>query len=379
MIKVLTLKDFKCYHRAQEVPLSRINVLTGLNGRGKSTVIQAILLLAQSISKEGISKLQLQGDLYSMGAYEDALCHESESGLFSFLIKTDDKVDASLEFVFCSSSEKDSAKIKHLLVDGVDRVIEMGVLTSDGYELYTKDGERLIVSELGSTEDIVSFRSFRNLTYVSADRIGPVNRSRWEPPMGRLRLDVHGNNVLSVLESIGEDRRKAIQNALSQILRGGSFAISRENDDVVLKMDSTDNGSLYLPTNVGFGYGYILSTLVALELAEPGSIFIIENPEAHLHPGAQASLTQYLLAIAQKKKLQIFVETHSDHIINECLVEINKEVFIPDDVSLLFFSRIQDLMIDVTKLEITPEGHIPSAPIDFFDQIDKSLQVLVGF
>lgn len=379
MIKNLTIENFKCYHERQSFRLSRINILTGLNGRGKSTFLQAILALAQSISKDGISKLLLQGNLFSLGSFNDILNSDSHREEFCFFIETDDIVDNSLSFSFNKSGDNDYANISHLLVDDEDRVVDMGLATEDGKQIVSENGARIVVRSLGSTEDIVSLRNLRNLTYISADRIGPVNRSRWEAQPERPRLDVHGTNLLNVLNVIDDNRRAAIQSALQQILKGGRLSISRDADDVVLSLDSSDKGPLYKPTNVGFGYGYILSTLVALELAEPGSIFIIENPEAHLHPGAQASLMEYLLQVALKKNLQLFVETHSDHIINTCLVDINLSVINTDDVSLLFFSRSEKNAITVSKLDITSDGHIPDAPEDFFDQIDKSLKTLLGF
>ena len=130
---------------------------------------------------------------------------------------------------------------------------------------------------------------------------------------------------------------------------------------------------------MGYGYGYILSTLVALELAEEKSLFVIENPEAHLHPGAQAALTEHLLQVTNAKSLQLIIETHSDHIINTCLVEVKKKRIDPEAISLLFFGKEADDVCDVRRLDITDQGRVKDAPVDFFDQIDKSLEVLVGF
>lgn len=166
---------------------------------------------------------------------------------------------------------------------------------------------------------------------------------------------------------------------MSGILRGGSLMVKHENEDVVLCLDSNYSGALYKPTNVGYGYGYILSTLVALELAEEKSLFVIENPEAHLHPGAQAALTEHLLEVAQAKGLQLIVETHSDHIINTCLVELKKGSVKPQDISLLFFNRVEDASCGAQRLQLTEQGRVIEAPADFFDQIDKSLAYLVGF
>lgn len=69
------------------------------------------------------------------------------------------------------------------------------------------------------------------------------------------------------------------------------------------------------PSHVGTGVSYIASVIVSALSCKKGSLFIIENPEIHLHPGAQSKLLEFLSFLAAKG-LQIIVETHSDHIFN---------------------------------------------------------------
>ena len=83
--------------------------------------------------------------------------------------------------------------------------------------------------------------------------------------------------------------------------------------------------------------------------------------------------------MTKTKSLQLIVETHSDHIINTCLVEVKKKRVGSDAISLLFFGKGDDDVCDVRHLDINDQGRVKDAPVDFFDQIDKSLEVLVGF
>lgn len=381
MISKVTLEGFKCFGKRTAFPLSQVSVLTGLNGKGKSTLIQAILSTAQSLTQSGMSSIEWNGALVSLGEFNDVLTRGSVSGEILMGFETNDNVDKILKFVLRKDRTKSqSAIFSSLLVDGVDRVTEMGLMTADNERLIDADGKTLIVKELGSTSDIVSWHNFRNASYVSADRQGPVNRVKYVAQEDKLRLDVHGNNLLNILEAMTDQQRESVRKAMSEILRGGSLSVIKENEDVVLSLGSTDSGALFKPTNVGYGYGYILSTLVALELAEEKSLFVIENPEAHLHPGAQAALTEHLLKVTKTKSLQLIIETHSDHIINTCLVEVKRKNIGPDSVSLLFFGKREyDDLCEVHRLDITDQGKVKDAPVDFFDQIDKSLEVLVGF
>lgn len=380
MINKVTLEGFKCFGKRTLFPLSQVSILTGLNGRGKSTLIQAILSTTQSLTQSGLSSIEWNGALVSLGEFDDVLTRGFDSGEIGFGFETDDNVDKTLSFSLRKDNTKSqSALFSSLLVDGVDRVTEMGLMTADNERLMDADGKMLIVKELGSTSDIVSWHNFRNASYVSADRQGPVNRVKYVVQDDKLHLDVHGSNLLNILEAMTDQQRESVRKAMSEILRGGSLSVVKENEDVVLSLDSTDSGALFKPTNVGYGYGYILSTLVALELAEEKSLFVIENPEAHLHPGAQAALTEHLLQVTNAKSLQLIIETHSDHIINTCLVEVKKKRISPDAISLLFFGKEADDVCDVRRLDITDQGRVKDAPVDFFDQIDKSLEVLVGF
>lgn len=380
MINKVSLEGFKCFGKRTLFPLSQVSILTGLNGRGKSTLIQAILSTTQSLTQSGLSSIEWNGALVSLGEFDDVLTRGFDSGEIGFGFETDDNVDKTLSFSLRKDNTKSqSALFSSLLVDGVDRVTEMGLMTADNERLMDADGKMLIVKELGSTSDIVSWHNFRNASYVSADRQGPVNRVKYVVQDDKLHLDVHGSNLLNILEAMTDQQRESVRKAMSEILRGGSLSVVKENEDVVLSLDSTDSGALFKPTNVGYGYGYILSTLVALELAEEKSLFVIENPEAHLHPGAQAALTEHLLQVTNAKSLQLIIETHSDHIINTCLVEVKKKRISPEAISLLFFGKEADDVCDVRRLDITDQGRVKDAPVDFFDQIDKSLEVLVGF
>lgn len=76
--------------------------------------------------------------------------------------------------------------------------------------------------------------------------------------------------------------------------------------------------------NTGFGITYVLSVLVAVLFAPKGSLVLIENPEAHIHPAAQAALMK-LISRAAEHGVQIILETHSDHVINGALVALKKE------------------------------------------------------
>jgi predicted ATPase len=72
MLTKIALKNFKCFQEEREFPLSHINLLTGINGTGKSTLLQSLLLMYQSLEiNPSTTGLFLNGSCLSLGNYED--------------------------------------------------------------------------------------------------------------------------------------------------------------------------------------------------------------------------------------------------------------------------------------------------------------------
>lgn len=142
------------------------------------------------------------------------------------------------------------------------------------------------------------------------------------------------------------------------------------------------------PQSVGFGISYILPVLVALLTSIPEDIVIIENPEAHLHPRGQAEMGN-LIARAAAYGVQVFVETHSDHVINGVRVAVKKGIVKPDDVNIAFFERKrheivsddgvkgQEYYADVRNIKIDANGSLSEYPEDFMDEWSNQLMRLM--
>ena len=107
---------------------------------------------------------------------------------------------------------------------------------------------------------------------------------------------------------------------------------------------------------------------------------IIENPEAHLHPKAQARLTEFLARVAGCD-VQIFIESHSEHILNAfCIAVASAETNLEnDDVSVLYFKDTPEGAPNCVQVPILPNGNIEEWHDGFFDQTNKDYKVLYGF
>ena len=82
MIEELIIKNFKLFKEEAHVPLSRINLLTGINGRGKSTVLQTLLLMKQSPDHDRTTnKIIFNGSCIRLGGYKDVKNIESNENI----------------------------------------------------------------------------------------------------------------------------------------------------------------------------------------------------------------------------------------------------------------------------------------------------------
>jgi predicted ATPase len=136
----------------------------------------------------------------------------------------------------------------------------------------------------------------------------------------------------------------------------------------------------FRPTNVGFGLTYTLPIIVATLASRPDGLRLFENPEAHLHAKGQVKLAE-LAARAAADGVQIVLETHSDHILNGVRIAVHKGIIPADLVQLHFFQRREiegQVRHVVTSPQIDSDGRIDDWPEGFFDEWDRSLELLLA-
>ena len=148
----------------------------------------------------------------------------------------------------------------------------------------------------------------------------------------------------------------------------------------MLKLNADDSpGTTYRPSNVGFGYSYALPIIVSGLIAKPGEILIVENPEAHLHPYAQAQMAKFLARVSASG-VQVFIESHSETILNGLRIAVLDGVVTADDLNILYFSKSKGKDVEVENIPVQNDEYasIEHWPEGFFDQNDKDLQRLFG-
>ncbi len=394
MITKLTLSNFKCFATPESFEFARINLLTGQNGRGKSSVLQSMLLLAQSYNQDGISQLLMNGRLVRMGTYADILRHGAEKPEFIIDFETDDDFENYINCVFVKSkTSNEIANFRELNVDHSSRMEELSqfrnLSTSDGKQIVTSDNRRILVEGVpervvGVTQDIEGLRQLKQVYFISADRYGGIDQSKidlsWQPYFG---TGTHGEHLMQALFSCNEEQINQINKSLVALFGSGCVKVEKNEskDELLMFIDPAGGTERFKPSNVGFGYSYVLTIITTFVMADKGAKIFIENPEAHLHPAAQAKILQFMLEMSIQKQLQVFIESHSDHILHGCQIAVHKDVITPQDLSVYFFDFDEQTpnLSCPQKLEVLPSGHIKKPPLGFFDQAEQDLAAILGF
>ena len=134
--------------------------------------------------------------------------------------------------------------------------------------------------------------------------------------------------------------------------------------------------------DVGYGVSQILPILVYI--FDPpvsrryGSTLLLQQPEIHLHPKAQAELSSLLTTTANDPKRIFIVETHSDYMIDRARIEIRKGNINPDDVSLIYFEPVRNI-VKVHNIGFDKIGNMTGVPKGYRDFFLKESKRLMGF
>ena len=383
MINNIQIQNFKS-HKNTNIKLDNLTVLCGVNGVGKSSAIQILLLLREAFVKDkSFDVLDLKSNSVKIGTVNDAIYEFSDTDSFQIDLRASNK-----DYVFRFETNTEDEKTKSFI--NLDKTTSQ---IPDGFQ----------------SESVFN----TNFQYISAYRLGPQTQYKKEDKIidiykqisdidGNAEYFVHfldryrNNEVLPEICKITQP----FSDLFTQVIAWEKEISEGVNVDIqdlgklgyVLKYSFDTQKSVskrtknFEATNVGFGLSYVMPILVAILSAQKGALIIIENPEAHLHPNGIAKLTE-LICLASQAGIQIILETHSDHIVNGILVQCKKfedengiKGISRDNVSIYHFDRDEtEHCTKATKINIEDGGRIRYPPKGFFDQFTIDRKFLMGF
>lgn len=128
--------------------------------------------------------------------------------------------------------------------------------------------------------------------------------------------------------------------------------------------------------DIGYGVSQVLPLLVDLA-TERSRTFLLQQPEVHLHPKAQAEIGSLLLRQAARGDRQFIVETHSDYIVDRICMEVREGLAKPGDVSILYFER-DSSGVNIHQIGIDEGGNIVNAPSGYRKFFEQETDRLLG-
>tara|TARA_R110000824_G_scaffold3839_2_gene18325 strand:+ start:1786 stop:2838 length:1053 start_codon:yes stop_codon:yes gene_type:complete len=345
--------------------------MMGENGSGKSTILQSILILKQSVreNNQDISNLILNGDYCNIGNGRDALCRSS-----------DDAEVISFRVEMQTTKSSDTTELKFKYEPEADFLQPTGqpiaaTLFSDAKVTYLaaeRTGPRLTTpfsktkasaGDLGRNGTGSAAVLFANSSTVMSDK---------DP---RIPKELVTRNILSVFNHY-----------LGLISTGASIKVAgfADLDSVATTFNFENAGLLPIesirPTNVGFGLSYSISIIISCLQAKPGDILLIENPEAHLHTKGQRAIADLICKTADTG-VQIILETHSREILYWLRQKVINKELPAETVRLNYLSssdRGEDSLQECPTLFPLSDqiGELGDATQEFLDHFGTSMDFI---
>jgi predicted ATPase len=140
--------------------------------------------------------------------------------------------------------------------------------------------------------------------------------------------------------------------------------IARGSNRWQAKVQVRKGGTEALLTDVGFGVSQVLPVVTLLQYVPEGSTVVLEQPEIHLHPLAQAHLADVIINASMHRHVQVIVESHSEHLLLRLQRRIAEQEVAPSDVKL-YFCDAQNGSSTLDQLRIDMFGRIENWPDKF--------------
>jgi predicted ATPase len=363
VIRQLDIANFKRI-RSGSFRMAPLTVLTGANGAGKSTLIQALLLVRQATTLRQGDAVLLNGPHgLALGEAQEVLHHSADRP----------RIDAVVHVQGAASEYRWGFEVP------LERRLHLQLVEVPPYP-----PTDLTLPGFG-------------FTYLAAERLGPRNLLEADPSAPtELAIGARGEFTAQILHEFERlevpaalrhqdtaeraTLRAQVELWTSAIVRPIEIRTSwpEGTNAIMLQFKSPGVRADWLrPANMGFGVSYALPIVVAGLIARPGGLFIVENPEAHLHPEGQSRLGSFLARLAGSD-VQVIVETHSDHVLNGLRRAVALDRMLSHDaVAIHFFLTDDRDESDVAReVRLTPSAALDNWPPGFFDQFERDLAVL---
>jgi predicted ATPase len=347
-IEQLTIENFKCFKREQTFDFGRLTILTGANSSGKSSVMQALLMILQS--EQFPAELSTNGDYVNMGDFREISNGQNSKNTIGI-------------GTIISDSYRDRFEIKTSWKENKEDLLPKLVEIKEAF-----NGVDITNRDIHQNDYYLPNKLSNRVNFISAFRQSP-QRTYFQKNKADLKLGREGEGFLEQIvdwEKRGNGKIKQfvkvmqdfdlIDNIKTKRLSGGRFEI------YVKPINSSVFSDL---SHVGSAVSQFLPVIVAdLQLPDDSTLFLAE-PEIHLHPSVQSKLGQYFVKQVNETEKNYVIETHSEYLLNRIRLAIVKGELKKEDFKIYFLENNSEDTV-VHDIDFKKNGAIKNAPDNFF-------------
>lgn len=427
MISRLRLANFKSWRDTGDIELGKLTGLFGTNSSGKTSLLQALLMLKQTAESTDRKQVVKTGDAKSivdLGTLSDVLFAHGESSALEIELAWPDDIevkDPESESILFRAGNI-AMKTRITLADGRPMVEEFRYITGDKqfgmkrvaagkralaeYELISEGFSAVKIQgrpwplhapvkcygfpdEVNGKYQNVKFladfvlaleKLMSGTVYLGPLREYPSRQYTWG---GEAPEDVGSRGASAVAALLASKRRgdkvrvspkksvtveERVARWLKEMDLIHSFEVKQivqHRKDYEVRVRRTPSSSEVFITDVGFGVSQILPVLVLCYYVPEGTTILLEQPEIHLHPSVQSALADVLIDAVKRRRVQVIVESHSEHLLRRFQRRIAESTIPRDDVKM-FFCKMQGAESKIEPLDLDLLGNIDNWPDKFF-------------
>ncbi len=412
-ITAIFVQGFKSLANESRIAIRPLTILAGANSSGKSSIMQPLLLMKQTLEasydpgplllngpnakftsvNQFISRLQKNSDCQEFSVEIEHVIYPTLKIVFSLgenqTLEIREMIIRVGNYSFSLSPNQSSGELekvisivrKKKLPEGMKwSVFRNRCFLNVAYETLNDEAKVKFSPVLQIYESgIFSFFVFReelhNMIHVPGLRGNPERvypRTATGPDFPGT-FEHYVATIIADWERKRDDRLKRLEAMLTDLGLTWKISAKPVNDTQIelqvgrLSKARRDGGDLVSIADVGFGVSQVLPVLVALLVAEPGQLVYLEQPELHLHPRAQYALAK-ILAETAKRGVKLVVETHSALLLLNLQTLVAKGDLDPNLVKLHWFSRSdEDGTTSIQSADLDEDGAFGDWPEDFGD------------
>ena len=399
MITHIRVKNFKSWRDSDIVKLAPLTGFFGTNSSGKSSLLQMLLLLKQTVGKDEVLFFGDEKSLVNLGNFQEVIHEHELSNELSLGLSC--KLSHTVSYNFVTShwqmlNFSFDTVIREVEGNQVIKDFRYRSLTSPATAVWDNDRNSIPIHVqncygLSSSENsdvpevLTRFTSafeelFAHVYYLGPTRVHPQRLYHWKKTHPK-EIDLWGDKAVDALlsarvrqltiahngENISIEER--ISKWLQKMELAHSFSLvpkgSLDDNNYEIRIQKSPNSAEVTLADLGHGVADLFPLLVYCCYVPEGSTLILEQPGIHLHPKAQADLADLLIEAITERNLQILIESHSEHLLNRLQRRIAEEKISAAQTEL-YFCRNDEGVSRKDQLIIDEFGNIENWPENFF-------------